>query len=298
VPPVTTQPIREMPKPASEITVILDASGSPSSRLKGSVVAELEDGWKIQVTTAIGSGLLVSLTGHLETPDGRQPIMGKYRVRSCRLAGIGKYNAELVREIAKEEPGQAATSESDDADYYEILQVSRTADFDTIRRVFHVLAQRYHPDNKQTGNDEKFRQVVESHATLSDPEKRAAHDVKLAQEDKTRHRIFDSLENTQGVQAEVRKRKGILRLLYAKRLADAHDPGMRARDFVEMLGCPMEHLEFAMWFLRESKFILRSDNNHFEITRVGVEAFEAEDANYGKKQLLKLAAPNQPAESD
>ena len=135
--------------------------------------------------------------------------------------------------------------------------------------------------------------MVDAHAVLCDPEKRAAHDVFLAGEDKGRFKIFDSLENSEGVQAEIRKREGILRLLYGKRLTDPHKPAMRAREFTEMLACPLEHLEFALWMLREQHLIVRSDNNQFEITWQGVQAFEAEQGNYAKKSLIALPAPAQ-----
>ncbi len=234
----------------------------------------------------------LSIAGEIDTGEGRTTLVGQYRVLACRIAGVGKYQAELAPEVAREEPIDApAPSTADDADYYEILQVSRSADTDTIRRIFHVLAQRYHPDNVDTGNDEKFRNVVEAHAILSDPEKRAAFDVQLASQDKSRYRIFDSLQSTEGVQAEIRKRQGILRLLYAKRMTDIREPSLRARDFAEMLGCPIEHLEFALWFLREQRCIVRSDSNRFEITCHGVEAFEAEQSTYAKKQLVALPAP-------
>jgi len=59
-------------------------------------------------------------------------------------------------------------------DLYEILQVSANADPDTIHRVFRILAQRWHPDNSETGSEEAFRQLTEAHTTLSDPERRAA----------------------------------------------------------------------------------------------------------------------------
>jgi len=292
--PVHAQPI-QIPRPLAEITVILDASGNPSSRLRGGIVSHTEGVLKVLLTAAVGAGVVVGVAGEVQTSEGKQPLLGKFRIRSCRLAGIGKYHAELVPEVEADSAAPAPSSDFEDADYYEILQVSRTADTDTIRRVFHVLAQRYHPDNKETGNEQKFRQVVEAHATLGDVDKRAAHDVKLAQEDKTRYKIFDSLQSTQGVQAEIRKRKGILRLLYARRMADPHAPSMKVRDFTEMLGCPQEHLEFALWFLRESKFVNRADNNRFEITRIGVEAFEAEENGYSKKQILTLpAAGNVP----
>ena len=46
---------------------------------------------------------------------------------------------------------------SQDLDYYELLQVSATAEPETIHRVYRLLAQRYHPDNQQSGSDDVAR---------------------------------------------------------------------------------------------------------------------------------------------
>jgi hypothetical protein len=62
-------------------------------------------------------------------------------------------------------------------DYYEMLQLSQNADFETIERVYRFLARRYHPDTPPTGDAEKFKMIVESYSVLSDPEKRAGYDV-------------------------------------------------------------------------------------------------------------------------
>ena len=40
-------------------------------------------------------------------------------------------------------------------DYYEVLQISPNADPDTVTRVFRLLARRLHPDQAETGNEEK-----------------------------------------------------------------------------------------------------------------------------------------------
>ncbi|MGI9042989.1 MAG: DnaJ domain-containing protein, partial [Gemmatimonadaceae bacterium] len=53
-------------------------------------------------------------------------------------------------------------SETKLADYYEILQVSPRADRETVERVFRHLANRYHPDNKDSGNTEMFTQLTEA----------------------------------------------------------------------------------------------------------------------------------------
>jgi hypothetical protein len=281
----------------SDLTVILDASGSPGSRLEARYVGNASpSGLTIETGTALGPGTIVSVAGEVQTGAGLQPLLGQYRVSSSHPLAAGRYRVNLEpKHEARSEEAPPATERSleADIDYYEVLQVSRRADTEAIHRVFHVLAQRYHPDNAATGDQEMFRQVVEAHAVLTNPERRAAYDVKLADEDKGRLRIFDSLESTQGVQAEIRKRQGILRLLYTRRLTDPHRPAMRARELAEMLGCPAEHLDFSFWFLRELRHIQRADNNQYEITWQGVEAFEMIEANYVKKQPVPLPAPAQ-----
>jgi hypothetical protein len=307
------QRIRESLKVPAELTIILDSTGSPSSRLQARFLAQTGDVLKVQTTVSLGCGMAVSVAGEIDTPAGKQPVLGRYRAGSSRPSGIGTYNVELLPEPAPEESSSTESSakgaspkggaeqsspspesSAGDLDYYEILQVSRHADTDTIHRVFHILAQRYHPDNRETGSDARFRQVVEAHRLLADVERRAAYDVRLAAEDKTRHTIFDNLQSSQGVQAEVRKRQGILRLLYTKRLVDPLQPCMRGREFAEMLGCPLEHLEFSLWFLRDTRMIQRSDNNRFEITSLGVQAFEAQESNYSRRTVLPLPAAAEP----
>ena len=54
-------------------------------------------------------------------------------------------------------------------DYYELLGVSKTATDEEIKRAFRKLAKMYHPDNKETGDAAKFKQIGETYAILSDP---------------------------------------------------------------------------------------------------------------------------------
>jgi molecular chaperone DnaJ len=62
-------------------------------------------------------------------------------------------------------------------DYYEILEVPRTADEKEIKKAYRNLARKYHPDVcKEAGAEEKFKQINEAYSVLSDQQKRAQYD--------------------------------------------------------------------------------------------------------------------------
>jgi len=63
-------------------------------------------------------------------------------------------------------------------DYYELLEVERTADDGTIKSSYRKLAMKFHPD-KNPGNHEaeaRFKAISEAYDCLKDPQKRAAYD--------------------------------------------------------------------------------------------------------------------------
>ncbi len=62
-------------------------------------------------------------------------------------------------------------------DYYEVLGVSRNAPKDEIKKAYRNLALKHHPDrNKSPDAEEKFKELSEAYAVLSDPQKRAQYD--------------------------------------------------------------------------------------------------------------------------
>lgn len=60
-------------------------------------------------------------------------------------------------------------------DYYEILGVNKKATKEEIKKAFHKMAHKYHPD-KNKGEDKKFKEVNEAYQILSDDQKRANYD--------------------------------------------------------------------------------------------------------------------------
>ncbi|OGO65019.1 MAG: molecular chaperone DnaJ [Chloroflexi bacterium RBG_19FT_COMBO_50_10] len=62
-------------------------------------------------------------------------------------------------------------------DYYEVLGVPRNASAEDVKSAFRKLARQYHPDVSQEPNaEERFKEINEAYAVLSEPDKRAAYD--------------------------------------------------------------------------------------------------------------------------
>lgn len=63
-------------------------------------------------------------------------------------------------------------------DYYEVLGVDRSVDEKALKSAYRKLAMKYHPDQNagDTSAEEKFKEVGEAYAILSDAQKRAAYD--------------------------------------------------------------------------------------------------------------------------
>lgn len=66
--------------------------------------------------------------------------------------------------------------------YYEILEVNKSASPETISKVYKFLAKKYHPDANPDNSkeaEEKFKQISEAYEILSDLEKRDSYDKEL-----------------------------------------------------------------------------------------------------------------------
>ena len=237
-------------------------------------------GCGLQTPSALNVGEVVTVK-NLGFPGNLVRVSDKKaRVAYCRHFDEGVFRSGLAFEDqpnSKQPPanGYPEAADSSLPDYYEVLQVSAQADLDTIQRIYRMLAQRYHPDNTDTGNDARFRLVLQAYRTLSDPESRAAYDVKHKAAVALRWKIFDKSDETGGFEDETKKRWAVLSALYMKRKREPEKPGVRLRDLEVLLGCPSEHLTFSLWYLRGKGQIISGDNGNQAITPEGADALEA-----------------------
>ena len=161
-----------------------------------------------------------------------------------------------------------------DVDFYEVLQVSDTAEPETINRVYRIFAQRYHPDNRETGNEARFREITEAYQILSNPEKRAQYDATNEKRRRDRWRVVsEGATSENNFELEQAVRLTVLEALYTKRRVDPQNPGIYLVELERMIGRPREHLEFTIWYLNQKKLI-NTDDARMYLTADGAEYLE------------------------
>jgi tetratricopeptide (TPR) repeat protein len=188
-------------------------------------------------------------------------------------------------------------SEQSSEDYYEYLQVSPNADSETIERIYRLLAKKYHPDNSDTGNVDKFNILTKAYKTLADPEKRAAYDVHYERAKDLELRASSEMASTDGFENDGQIRRTILSVLYISRRDNPADPGVGSWQLEKLIGLPEKTIDFHIWYLKEKHWIARTDTGGYAITATGVDEIETDGLILGKDLLLTETA-GLPEEDD
>ena len=159
---------------------------------------------------------------------------------------------------------------------YEVLGVAPDVSDETLRRVFHIVAGRYHPDNKDSGNLDRFLKIKSAFELLSDPQRRKEFDQELQRHSKEPMPVFLNRTFADGVEGEHNRRLGVLCLLYSKRRANPDFAALSLLDMENIMAFPRERLLFALWYLRAKRYVVQDDRSSFIISADGVDYLESQ----------------------
>ena len=160
-------------------------------------------------------------------------------------------------------------------DYYEVLQISRNADAETVQRVYRFMAARFHPDNSRTGDIERFLLLRQAYEVLSDPEVRAKYDARSGEADSVPLDIFELQDFIDGTEGEMNRRLGVLSILYHRRRRNEERPYLSLLDLEKRMALPREYLVFTLWYLRTKGYVRAEDNSDYSVTPEGVDYLES-----------------------
>ncbi len=199
-------------------------------------------------------------------------LAGYCIVRHCTPYRSG-YGIGL--EFNEETKATVSMPAQEEINYYEFLQISPNADIQAIHRIYRLLAARFHPDNPETGDVEKFVILQAAYDVLSDPQRRAEYDAALQGRKDGTLPIFELHDFVEGIEGEANRRLGILSLLYNKRRTSPYNPGISLLDLETRMGIPREYLDFTLWYLKSKEYITVADSSDFALTARGVDFVES-----------------------
>jgi len=98
--------------------------------------------------------------------------------------------------------------------------------------------------------------------------------------------IFDQSSTGDSFEEDKRIFQGVLSLLYIARRQNARDAGMGIVEMERLLGCPQEHLEFHVWYLKEKGWLERLENGKLAISSDGIDKVVDGDLMLRKDRML------------
>ena len=171
-------------------------------------------------------------------------------------------------------------------DYYKIMGVRPDIGTEELNRRFHRLAKRFHPDNPQTGNRERFDLLVEAHNLLNDSAKRTQYDILHKQIVGTTEAYPADRNGNDTVGQDVDIQTRLLSVFYNRRRHNIRDPGVPEMELERIFGCKIENLEFHLWYLKAKRWVERLENGMLSITVEGIDHVNSEHHRKTTTMLL------------
>ena len=187
--------------------------------------------------------------------------------------------------------------------YYRILEINPNSSLEAIEHRFRSLARLYHPDNQETGDRSKFDAIVQAHNILKDTAKRARYHEDNHEylpplgsspaDDCTEDNNGDIFEQATdgvfidsiGIDRDTSIQNNLLTMLYMRRRQSVNTPGIGNAELERLSGCPPEHLDFHLWYLKAKGWISAGEDGLLAITVSGVDRASVLYQEHAKKLI-------------
>jgi len=160
-------------------------------------------------------------------------------------------------------------------DHYKVLEIDPKSNLEAIQKAYGKLAQKYHPNNTQSGDQTKFDAVNLAYEVLSDSGLRTEFDkLRSGGEEKTEFN-FSGLGFFAALGHETALRAAVLCILYDRRRLKPFTPGLSMRRVEAILETTSEGLNFALWYLKQRNLVTSDDKSNLLITVEGMDYLES-----------------------
>jgi curved DNA-binding protein len=159
-------------------------------------------------------------------------------------------------------------------DHYAVLGIDPKANSEAIQQAYSKLAQKYYPNNTETGDPEKFEAINLAYEVLADPQQRILFDkVKGVGQDEgspkfTGPGFFDALGR------ETTVRAAILCVLYDRRINKPTAPSLSMRHLELIVEATDVQLTSALWYLKQRGLVMSDDKSSLQVTADGMDFLE------------------------
>jgi curved DNA-binding protein CbpA len=159
-------------------------------------------------------------------------------------------------------------------DHYSILGVDAQADADAIGLAYAKLADKYHPGNFETGDQDKFDKIVQAYEVLSDPAQRREFDNIKGVSLEVGSPKFSGLPFFEELGRGTGLRLALLCVMYDRRRTRPFTPSLSMRHIENILHATVEELNFALWYLKQRGLANSDDKSSLQITVEGMDFLE------------------------
>jgi hypothetical protein len=159
-------------------------------------------------------------------------------------------------------------------DHYTILGVDPRTTPEAIQIAYDRLAQKYHPDTPQSGDQAKSDSIRLAYEVLTDPVLRLEFDKIKGIDQDDANLTFAGLEFFDALGRQAGLRAALLCVLYDRRRKKPSRPSLSIRNIEGMIQATNDELNFALFYLKQRALMVGDDKSNLMITVDGMDFLE------------------------